>query len=496
MPSQQPLFELIKSLSRTQKRYFKVYCGEGGDSKSNYMRLFEAIDKQSVYDEDLIRKQFEGEKFIKHLSSEKRYLIDLILKAMRAYSGEKSVDARLRGSILDIEFLFKQRQFPLALKKIQRATKEAEQLERYPALLELVDYEARIKGLQSSKQLFEIQNELEKRRESYIQAYQKLSALENYRRKFFNYRRQHIQGSADVIEHADALFEEMHRGDLTEDLTFFQKTRYLAAKHYYYNLTGKKEYYFQTSEELITLWDSRPDFIKEETARYKAVLTSYFVVSHAFQQYDGFPAVLARYRSLQTDTQWEKRHEYVTAVVNELLYLIHTFKWKEIEAKIQDIDKKINEVVPNKRYTIYFNIATYCFLMQKWDACHERLKWIMDRKEEINLHLKHLSRLMEIIIYIETTDSNTADYILKSNFRSLQTNNLLKESDKLLKKAFSKYIRLPESERAAYARETFDSLNEAKVAEEILCWWRAKADQKSLQETFESKAHQTVALDA
>mgnify|MGYP000291865209 CR=1 FL=1 len=39
------LHQLIQSMSRTEKRYFKVQAKKSGDEKSNYVRLFNAINE-------------------------------------------------------------------------------------------------------------------------------------------------------------------------------------------------------------------------------------------------------------------------------------------------------------------------------------------------------------------------------------------------------------------------------------------------------------------
>ena len=58
------LFLLIKSLSRTEKRYFRMFANMNKGS-ANYLRLFDAIDKQEVYDEKTIKEEFQGETFVK-----------------------------------------------------------------------------------------------------------------------------------------------------------------------------------------------------------------------------------------------------------------------------------------------------------------------------------------------------------------------------------------------------------------------------------------------
>lgn len=47
------LFNLIKSLTKSEKRYFKLTSTLQSGEK-NYLRLFEAIENQKVYDEEEI----------------------------------------------------------------------------------------------------------------------------------------------------------------------------------------------------------------------------------------------------------------------------------------------------------------------------------------------------------------------------------------------------------------------------------------------------------
>ena len=54
------LHKLIKSLSKPEKRYFKVFSSRHiiGD-ENNYQTLFDAIDKQEEYDEEKLMKKFK-----------------------------------------------------------------------------------------------------------------------------------------------------------------------------------------------------------------------------------------------------------------------------------------------------------------------------------------------------------------------------------------------------------------------------------------------------
>lgn len=64
------LFDLIKSLTKSEKRFFKLHSALQSSDK-NYLRIFDAIDKQKAYDEEGLKKLFAKEQFIKHFPSEK-----------------------------------------------------------------------------------------------------------------------------------------------------------------------------------------------------------------------------------------------------------------------------------------------------------------------------------------------------------------------------------------------------------------------------------------
>ena len=52
------LFVLIKSLSKSEKRQFKLYVGRmDSNENSKFLKLFNLLDKMDFYSEDLILKK-------------------------------------------------------------------------------------------------------------------------------------------------------------------------------------------------------------------------------------------------------------------------------------------------------------------------------------------------------------------------------------------------------------------------------------------------------
>ena len=53
------LFDLIQSLTKSEKRFFKLHSSlQSGDK--NYLRLFDAIDRMKEYDETSLKKVFNS----------------------------------------------------------------------------------------------------------------------------------------------------------------------------------------------------------------------------------------------------------------------------------------------------------------------------------------------------------------------------------------------------------------------------------------------------
>lgn len=134
------LHDLIKSLTKSEKRFFKLHSSlQSGDK--NYLRIFDALDKQKVYDEAAIKKQFAKETFIRHFPSEKNHLYKLILKALRAYHAEGSVSGILKQEIKNIEILYNKALYTECNKLLHRAKRIAKENERFYYLFELLNWE-------------------------------------------------------------------------------------------------------------------------------------------------------------------------------------------------------------------------------------------------------------------------------------------------------------------------------------------------------------------
>lgn len=132
------IFQLIKSLSQTEKTYFKKFAQLHVLHEENvYLRLFEAVDAQEKYDEKLLTQIFSKGKSVSQFSVLKNYLYNLILKSLRNYHAEDTVRAELRQQLQNTSLLYERGLQPQAEKLLRRCRKTAEQCELFRELIEI-----------------------------------------------------------------------------------------------------------------------------------------------------------------------------------------------------------------------------------------------------------------------------------------------------------------------------------------------------------------------
>ena len=116
------LHELIKNLSQTEKRYFKLLAKQQTPGKKNdYIKLFEEIDKQDVFDEEKIKEIFKGTSIEKRYASLKKYLYELVIKSLTFYNSDTLSSIKLRRMLDAAEILYKKGLYHQAHRKLVKA---------------------------------------------------------------------------------------------------------------------------------------------------------------------------------------------------------------------------------------------------------------------------------------------------------------------------------------------------------------------------------------
>jgi len=141
------LFELIASLSKSEKRFFKLHAGRHtAGEENNSILLFNYIAKLKTYDENKLFKDFEGKHFLNKFSIAKYRLYHQILDSLNLFYAKSSVKIELSNSIQSANILFEKGLYDQSKKLLDSVIKKAEKHHLN---------QVKLQALQAKKQYYE-----------------------------------------------------------------------------------------------------------------------------------------------------------------------------------------------------------------------------------------------------------------------------------------------------------------------------------------------------
>lgn len=454
MAKKEHLFILIKSLSKTEKRYFKLSCKQA-ETVSNYLKLFEAIDAQKEYDEKTIRKKFKNEAFCKQLHVTKNYLRQLILKSLRNFHGKISKDAELKDALRNTEILYHKELYPLCHAELKKAEAIARSYEINSSLAEIIGWKRKLEQAMHSQhysRFTELLHEQEK----------VIDAMRNTNRHW-----QHaVNTSRTTISNTTAKGKKIK---IIKDATL-ENAQTLESKVLFYNTSyltslrnGLQDKAEQSLIDLLNLLEKFPHRIKEDPAIYISSsnnLVSYLVFS---KQYDKAIALINRSRSLYENVmqQNEKKSllKQILRTYNVELEIYRDKKaFKENLSFIKHIESFISrhtaKIPTDYLVSFWFQLANIHFMRRDFD---QSLKWINQilntRMQNVRTDLQVHARLLNLMIHLEQDNLFVLHYFVDSTRRFLKKVKQIQPFEQTLLSFFSKIGQTPGFEHKNRFRE-------------------------------------------
>src|SRR5690606_17391658 len=114
------LFQLVKSLSKAEKRNFTLYVKRlNSNEEVKFLKLFEVIDKLSDFDESQILKHMRGVGK-SQFANLKRYLYSQILISLRLLYNDREQDIQIREQIDYARILYAKGLYFQSLRPVER----------------------------------------------------------------------------------------------------------------------------------------------------------------------------------------------------------------------------------------------------------------------------------------------------------------------------------------------------------------------------------------
>ena len=506
MKPSEDIFHLIKSLTTAEKRHFKLHCSKYIiESDNKYLLLFDAIDKQEIYNEEKIKKDCKS---IKHLSVEKNRLYAFILKSLKELRSEFSAEDQLREQLKSINELYNNGLYQQCLKPLAKSKKIAYENECFILLLDIVDWERRLAYIQKIN-LKVVLNNAVNETQVLLEKIQNIVAYKKIRDEIYSVlmdsgavrNDQSLRHVKKIIEHPLMKSESM-----AISITSLILYNYIYIL--FYRMLGETEKEYEYSKRGLELTEKEKWLIPKNFTSYINILGNHanaYLENKKYTEADKFIEKLKRIEedfkiSLSLSVQ-SNAYNIICSI--QLYSYIKQGKFSEGMPLVEDIKKRLNNnsIIIEERESIfiYMNIAVLCFGSEKYN---ESLKWINKIK---NSYLSQLSNeflssllILELLVHYELNNVETLPYYIRSTNRILNKKNVLHQFEKELLKFMTHLNRVGSADQRIKLFRKFKSdllsikaddfqANAIKTSD-LFSWIDSKIENRSLEDIVKEKA--------
>jgi hypothetical protein len=504
--SSDALFQLIKSLEKSEKRNFKLYIKRNSASEDlKSIQLFDALDKMEDYDEaQLLNKNKNLRK--QQLSNAKAYLYREILSSLRLIRQEENIDIQLHEQLDFARILYNKGLYLQSLRTLDKIKENARAHNQVTFLLQVLFFEKTIEALHITRSMQDRADQLAAEVNDVNDRLQQISVLSNLSLELYSW---YIRNGVARNEKDEAAVQEFFEKNLPADYSlcqgFYEKLYLYQSFCWYAFIRQDFLLYYRYTQKWVDLFEKEPFMVVIETSHY--IKGMHNLLSAHFD-------LLNDQKFRETLRQFEEFSES-DIVRNNVNNRIQTFVYLYISKLNQHfIDGTFTEgldLVPYieeklKEYWIYldrhrilvfyYKIACLYFGSGNYEQTIVYLNKIINWKVDLRTDLQCYSRLLHLIAHYELGNFSLLEYLIKSVYRFMaKMGNLSlveEEIFKFLRKSFdlSPGKLRPEFEKLVeklkkYEKNRFET--RAFVYLDIISWLESKIQQVPVQDVIREK---------
>lgn len=450
------LFELIKALSGSEKRYLKLYAASiGGKKDSAYLRLFDAINRMTEYDEHLLKQQLKNEAFVKQLSVAKNYLYGIILKCLVQFYERSAGSSANSAGLNSIEILYEKGLFKQCHRQIKRAKQQALAQERFYLYDQLLEWEARVFTKSADYNMVAAltagQLQVLKRREADLQC--KKLAYEIYSSTIGK----HKSGGGPGKATNQKLMQTLKQMPLPADAGTLGRYYYYSAYTLYYGYAGDVQQRVKHAQKVVEELELHPDFVEVNPGFYTYAANNMCNALLAAGDHAGAKRLLQKIRLFLRKPGSPLKAEMAASTMLltyhiELLLFINT---GQITAAVtlekhvqQELERYKNYVSRDTEWDMFFSMAHALFLAGDFGKASAWLQKLLNTgKFSARYDLYVVSKLFYLLILVEQEDWKLLQNLCNTIAQYLRRKNLDSGVELELIRLLKAYRNLADTER-------------------------------------------------
>lgn len=432
MPKQKTddLIQLILSLSRAEKRHFRLFVKRNQASDDIlFLQLFDYLDKYGEYDETQILKKLPGIKK-RQLSNLKAHLYKQLLISLRLLNTSHVNDIQIREMIDFAKVLYDKGLYHQSLDILGKAKDKAKISHNYALNLEILNFEKHIESQYITRsiegraeELTRESNQLSKEIEN-TNLYSSLS-IQLYG---FYLKEGYVRDEEGYQKVRHFFYDHLPKVQYQE-LSFLGKIFFCQSHVWYYYITQEFTYCYRYAQKWVDLFQQTPELIQIHPNLYLKGIHNLLNALFNLLHYQKFK------ETLQLLNEFPE-HYSVKKVRNidgmyTLYQYIHTIKLHFMQGTFEDgcaLIPKLEQTIAADEYNwdnhrimvFYYRIACLYFGSGDNDNAINYLNKIINQKNpDYRADIQCFARILNLIAHFELGNIQLVEYQVKSVYRFL-----------------------------------------------------------------------------
>lgn len=436
------LFNLVKSMKKSEKRYFRLFVNSEDKAETKYIRLFDLIDEQEIFDEDALLKKDPLLK-ANQLSNLKAQLYKKVLQSIRQYNHSSVLDIQIREMIDHAQILFNRSLYEQCAALLKKAKKQAHKVDNLELQLEILKWEKNVLtqtvGPDNQTRVNKIIEEVQdtNKRINNINTFTNLAVKLNS----MYYKIGFIRNKSDY-EEIVYIFNASMPAYNEDELSMNEKLNlYNLLVGYYFFIQDFKNGY-RYAKKCLALFDKHKKIRISKVDMYLRAINNLMIAQYKLYKY---------YEFVETSRQLRQVRHFPKNVINENIRLkllkytyVHEFNrffmlgdfstgvslMNKIKPGLQQFTAQLDN---HSRMIMYYKMACLYFGNRNYgEAIYWLNRIINSETVDIRQDIHSFARILNLISHYELGNIDVIDYYIRSTYRFL-----LKKDDLY---DFQKYI--------------------------------------------------------
>ncbi len=501
------LFLLVKSLSKSEKRQFKLYAGRlGGNSEKNFMALFSILDKMDEFSERIILQKTNIKK--QQVSNSKAHLYRQILVSLKLNPFHQNIKTQIREQLDFATILYNKGLHKQSLKILDKAKTIAISHEEGNLAYEIVELEKIIESQYITRSLSTRADDLTSQSTELSDRTVLLSKLSNLSLQLYSIllKKGYVRTDAD-FEQVKNYFEN-NLPDYEYSTLGVKEKLFLYKAYLWYNfITQDFVSCYKYSQKWVDLFYDNPEMKKNNPVFYlkgiNYLLESLFLIQH-----------VTKFKSTINYLEDEiTQHNFSLNGNTESLAFLYLYLNKinlyflqgDFKKGIDLVPEVLEEIESHKRkidqhhiMVFYYKFASLYFGNNQNEECIFYLEKIIKNKDlKMREDLLCFSRILNLVAHYEAGLDQNLESLIRSTYKFLIKMNELH----LVQKKFIIFLRSLSNIYPHELKAAFVKLHkELKVFEnhpyekrsfmylDIISWLESKIENVSVESIIKRKA--------